>query len=254
MFLSNFRKIKCNFLSKFSYKKNLFQLSNYNTSLSLSISNKSFATYRKQSPPKEIDFGIINEILDLCQLEPKMQPDYIRVKYCPLCEKPHHEESTNLYTLIVYKQSHVYYCFRCGNKGSFVRLFKVLNKLGDLSKYKDLFMKKPAGYSSNGGNTTDNDDYQSQSQGEVKSSFLVEETSEKNQNVSQNFSQNQNQNFHKIFHKIKIKIFHKIFHKIFRKIFQKKIKIYHNHNQPTQISKFLSITPDSSTSSTVVIY
>lgn len=193
MFLSNFKKIKCNFLSKVSFYKNLTHLNKYITiSNNLSdIKYKSFTTYHKQSPSKDIDFGVINEILDLCQLEPKMQPDYVRVKYCPLCEKPHHEESTNLYTLIVYKQSHVFHCFRCGNKGSFVRLFKILNKLGDLSKYKDLFMKKPSGYSSNGGNTTDNDDYQAQS--DMQSNYLTQEIPDKN--ISQVSPQIYNQNF-----------------------------------------------------------
>ncbi len=146
-------KYKFNF-AKISKQFKYFQYSN--------CLSKYFSERKRVYYKKEIDPSTIIDILNECSLEANVQDDCIRSKYCPLCEKPHNEELTNMNTLVIYKNTSIFHCFRCGNKGNFIRLFKVLSKMTDLSKYRDLVLGRSSGYGS-GGNTTEYEDLQSES-------------------------------------------------------------------------------------------
>lgn len=100
---------------------------------------------------RKYDFNIetIFEMFKSCNLIPTKQNGNIRLKYCPCCEKPHNEESSNLNTFVFYQASFVFHCFRCGNRGHFARLLKVLKKKYKLEGFGDL---------SQGGTTTENED------------------------------------------------------------------------------------------------
>ena len=41
------------------------------------------------------------------------------MKICPLCEKPHNNEITNMFTLNIQLILQVFHCFRCGASGHF---------------------------------------------------------------------------------------------------------------------------------------
>jgi len=140
----------------------------------------------------EYNFQTIFDILKSCDLEPSYQSEStLRTKYCPVCDKPHNEEPTNLNTLVIYKTNSIYYCFRCGNRGHFQRLFKILYKKFDLSNFKDIIIS--TGNSSNGNSTgTENEDF---FRGQTE--LMAETSNEKrftSSNPESNHSQNINQN------------------------------------------------------------
>jgi len=65
-------------------------------------------------------------------LEPKFEGnDKLRVKYCPLCPKPHNNDPSNFNTLLIYNKG-IYQCYRCGNRGNFTYLYKILKRKYDI--------------------------------------------------------------------------------------------------------------------------
>jgi hypothetical protein len=126
----------------------------------ISINKRNSANYLNNIGPDKYKFNSFKtnmtieaayNILTKCKLEPKFENENnIRAKYCPLCPKPHNEESTNLNTFVLYKTNYIYYCFRCGKRGNFQALLKVLSRTNNLQEFKNLYKD----YS-----TTDNEDF-----------------------------------------------------------------------------------------------
>ena len=98
---------------------------------------KSFDSAFEFKRKKRIHISLekIYEIFSKCGLEPRLHNDNIRLKYCPICPKPHNEDSTNLNTFILYKTDLIYNCFRCGHRGKFTALLKTMKKKFDLEEY-----------------------------------------------------------------------------------------------------------------------
>jgi hypothetical protein len=116
-------------------KIKLFKFSdNYEKSITSSLDNR-----KKYYKRPEVGMDIIFNIFQKCKLEPKYNDSNIRLKYCPVCTKPHNEDASNLNTCIVYKDSLVYHCFRCGRKGKFQQLLRILRKSHDLEEYSNFF-------------------------------------------------------------------------------------------------------------------
>lgn len=69
----------------------------------------------------------IEKFLSQQNLPYKLKPSgQIVIKACPLCKKPHNNETSNLWTLNIKQNSGAFLCFRCGTHGSwneFVRNF-----------------------------------------------------------------------------------------------------------------------------------
>lgn len=110
---------------KISLKTNLKSLrifTNYKFPFSDNITYK-----RKPNSRISLTFEKVYEILDKIGCGPKLQDNNIRVKYCPVCPKPHHDDPTNQNTFVVSKDL-VYHCFRCGEKGKFMGLLKILSR------------------------------------------------------------------------------------------------------------------------------
>jgi twinkle protein len=106
---------------------------------------------KKYFKTSDISMETIFEIFTKCKLYPKYQGQDIRLKYCPVCPNPHNDDQTNLHTCVLYKDNLIYYCFRCGRRGKFQGLMKVLKKQNDLQEYNKIVNSE---YS-----TTDNEDY-----------------------------------------------------------------------------------------------
>ena len=62
--------------------------------------------------------GEIENFLTTHGLVFKQSNDEVVLKYCPLCPKPHKNETTNMWTLNIEAHIGVFYWFRCGSKGS----------------------------------------------------------------------------------------------------------------------------------------
>jgi hypothetical protein len=63
----------------------------------------------------------VEEFLAAHQLEFLEGPTVFKMKYCPFCNKPHHNDRTNLYTLNINKDAGYFHCFRCSTKGSWLQ-------------------------------------------------------------------------------------------------------------------------------------
>jgi twinkle protein len=100
------------------------------------------------------DIESVFDMLKFCDLEPRHEGGNIRLKYCPVCEKPHNDEFTNMNTCVIYKATMVYHCYRCANRGHIARLIKTLAKQRDLSHFTNLIRK---GDSQTG---TENEEYE----------------------------------------------------------------------------------------------
>lgn len=48
----------------------------------------------------------------------KNNGDEVKLQYCPLCPKPHRNQSDNMWTLNIQKISGVFHCFRCNASGN----------------------------------------------------------------------------------------------------------------------------------------
>lgn len=66
--------------------------------------------------------GEVADLLKAKKLEFHEREHDYAVKYCPFCNKPHHNNPTNLYKLNIQKDSGCFFCFRCGSKGSWYDL------------------------------------------------------------------------------------------------------------------------------------
>lgn len=99
---------------------------------------------------KSMDYDKVNELLENLNLEPKVSESEIKLKYCPLCPKPHNDDPTNFYTLNISKLKNLYHCFRCASKGHVIQLIKILNR-GSSSGYSN-------GGSSSSNSSNENDD------------------------------------------------------------------------------------------------
>jgi len=101
-----------------------------------------FATNAKKSSSTNEEYNnkgyskeSIYQVLESSNLEPKYESENIRVKYCPLCPKPHNDEMSNLNTMLI--RDNFYQCFRCGSKGNVKFLFKKIGKSTNYHKVKD---------------------------------------------------------------------------------------------------------------------
>ncbi len=110
----------------------------------------------------------IQEVLNLCNLEPKFEGnDKIRVKYCPLCPKPHNNDPSNFNTLLIYNKG-LYQCFRCGNRGNFIYLYKILKKKFDIQ-----------GGINSSGRDSSNDNSDGEVLMKIRNNDIIEEMGEK---------------------------------------------------------------------------
>ena len=122
------------FGKSYSYYKNNFN-------------NNSEDTKSNMSKIYNVNFDKIFSLLETLNLEPRNLENEIKIKYCPLCLKPHNNDPTNFYTMNISKLKNVYNCFRCCNKGHVFQLVKKLNKDNP---------KGISGYT-NGGSTSSNE-------------------------------------------------------------------------------------------------
>ena len=211
-----------NFQKKISFFRNYYENGILNKHLGKTLFNhkKIFSphsiiicnystNYKQRKFTYEYNFQTIFEILKACNLEPNYHNENtLRTKYCPVCVKPHNEDATNLNTLVIYRTNSIYYCYRCGNRGHFQRLLKILSKKFDLSEYKSLM--NHSGYSSNGNTTgTENEDFFPRQYETFDDSLNERKFNKSESNVneaemnfnytnSQNFNFNQNNNHNTI--------------------------------------------------------
>jgi len=75
----------------------------------------------------EIPNSEIFQFLDSLKLEYKTRSTgQIVLKYCPFCEKPHHNKPDNLWSLNLKPNAGAYKCFRCGHEGSWFDFKNIL--------------------------------------------------------------------------------------------------------------------------------
>ena len=137
-------KMPCNCVHKLLYSKLNIYSSFYKNSKSLVcnkrltksnnvlfyVFNKNYSNdseYAKRLKPNRINLDKVFLLFETLELEPKNSEEYIKLKYCPLCPKPHNDDPTNLNTMNVHKDKLVYNCFRCGSKGHISTLIRHLN-------------------------------------------------------------------------------------------------------------------------------
>jgi hypothetical protein len=63
----------------------------------------------------------VEEFLLAHQMEYLDGPTAFKVKVCPYCPKPHHNDPTNLFTLNIHKDNGYFHCFRCTSGGSWLQ-------------------------------------------------------------------------------------------------------------------------------------
>lgn len=62
----------------------------------------------------------VHQFLDAHQLAYMEGPNVYKIKYCPFCTKPHHDDRSNLYVLNIHKEYGYYHCFRCSSRGNWL--------------------------------------------------------------------------------------------------------------------------------------
>ena len=89
----------------------------------------------------------VSDFLARLSIENRSGGDSFRIKECLFCHKHHNNDLTNLYTLIVDKQTGVYYCHRCQSKGSWSQFqAKYLNLTDEIVSLKgNIFEELPNG-------------------------------------------------------------------------------------------------------------
>jgi hypothetical protein len=117
----NYINFKNNFLN--IQKKNFF---NFTSNIDISVINE------------RLNFDILLMIFDQCGLEPNSQGNSIRLRYCPLCDKPHNHDPTNLNTCCISSENKLFNCFRCGSKGHVIRILRNLEKKHNNEIIKDI--------------------------------------------------------------------------------------------------------------------
>lgn len=88
---------------------------------------------------KSLNHDLLFTIFEQCELEPKNEGYHIRLRICPLCEKPHNCDKSNLNTCCINAENNLFNCFRCGNKGHVIRILKLLRRQYNLEIINDLF-------------------------------------------------------------------------------------------------------------------
>ena len=58
-------------------------------------------------------------------LKHKIDGDEIKLNYCPLCDKPHRHQLSNMFTLCINRTSGLYHCFRCSKSGNWFKFKKM---------------------------------------------------------------------------------------------------------------------------------
>ena len=133
----NFEK---NEISNFNLNNNITNLKKKKNFNFLNIQKNNFFN-------SSIDISVINErlnydimlmIFDQCQLDPKPQGSKIRLRICPLCEKPHNQDPTNMNTCSISSENKLFNGFRCGSKGHVIRILRVLEKKYNNEIVKDI--------------------------------------------------------------------------------------------------------------------
>ena len=117
---------------KFLQKTQYFSNNNYKNNSSYPNS------YNFTKINSKLNHEILFSIFESCDLEPKTQGNHIRLKTCPLCDKPHNNEKSNLNSLALNTQNMLFNCFRCGNKGHVIRILKFLKKEFNLDIINDI--------------------------------------------------------------------------------------------------------------------
>lgn len=84
-------------------------------------------TVIKRVKSTRINLDKVFELLESKNYEPSMSEEYIKVKICPMCTKPHNDDPTNFHTMNIHKEKMVFNCFRCGCKGHLATLIKKIN-------------------------------------------------------------------------------------------------------------------------------
>lgn len=74
------------------------------------FNSKSYLNFNK------VDIYQIQNFLKQNKIEFKYKEynGQVVLKYCPLCEKPHKDLNSNMWTLNIKSSNGVYLCFRCG--------------------------------------------------------------------------------------------------------------------------------------------
>jgi len=137
-------------LEKRSFTSTENSFNNYfhkNYSLSR-LQKNNFSTYYNSSNSKSnYDFDKINQklnseilfqIFEKCDLDPKSEGLDLRLKVCPLCEKPHNYDKSNMNTCCINTENMLFNCFRCGSKGHVIRIIKFLRKKFNLDLINEI--------------------------------------------------------------------------------------------------------------------
>jgi hypothetical protein len=123
-------------ITKINIKKNYLNLK-YNF-LNIQKNNFLNSTNELSAINERLNFDILLMIFEQCGLEPIPQGHNIRLRFCPLCEKPHNHDPTNLNTCSISSENKLFNCFRCGSKGHVVRILRNLEKKYNNDLVKDI--------------------------------------------------------------------------------------------------------------------
>lgn len=122
------------------HQKKTFQKTQYFSNINNNYKNNPTYpnSYNFTKINSKLNHEILFSIFESCDLEPKTQGHHIRLKTCPLCDKPHNNEKSNLNSLALNTQNMLFNCFRCGNKGHVIRILKFLKKEFNLDIINDI--------------------------------------------------------------------------------------------------------------------
>lgn len=131
--INNLNLLKKSQIINYNFRINKLQKSNFssynnnnNSNTSKSYSSKSNYDFTKIN--KKLNSEVLHQIFEKCDLEPKSEGNHLRLKECPLCDKPHNYDKTNMHTCCINTDNMLFNCFRCGSKGHVIRIIKLLRK------------------------------------------------------------------------------------------------------------------------------
>lgn len=135
--------------SKFLFNKNILnshllstnhslrRIQKYNFSSSYNYSGSKYS-YDFTKINKNLNAEVLYQIFEKCDLEPKTEGTHLRLKVCPLCDKPHNYDKSNMNTCCINTENMLFNCFRCGSKGHVIRIIKFLRKKFNLDLINEI--------------------------------------------------------------------------------------------------------------------
>ncbi len=113
---------------KNNWNSNITNIQKFNFSSNFSDNNTWRSNFDFTQINKKLNPEILFQILDKCDLDPKQEGKHLRLKTCPLCDKPHNYDKTNMYSCAINTENLLFKCFRCGSQGHVIRILKFLRK------------------------------------------------------------------------------------------------------------------------------